>query len=106
MEGFSFPSALDWMVFLRKALDRVSARYISEPGLYLRSTLYRWSRNRSLCRPDLELKREASCKSISEVCGQPTKSLVFQMCNDDCALARRPELEVLSQSENISVLLG
>ena len=54
----------------------------------------------------LKLKREASCKSISEVCGQSTKSLVFQMCSGDCALAQRPELEVLSQSENISVLLG
>ena len=44
----------------------------------------------------LELKREACCKSIPEVCGQSTKLHVFQMCSGDCVLARRPEPEVLS----------
>ena len=41
-------SAMDRMVFLRKALDSVSGRYISEPDLYLRSISYCWICNRSL----------------------------------------------------------
>ena len=83
---------VDWMVFLRKALDKVSARYISEPGLYLQ---HRTAGVVTEVNGEaLELKREASCKSIPEVCGQSTKSAVFQMCSGDCVLARRPSFSI------------
>ena len=88
-------------MFFKEALDKVSAKYISEQGLYFKSTSYCWSRSSSLCR---RFGAEEAFKLIQEVCGRSTKSLVFQTCNDDYVLARKLEPEVLSQSDNSSLL--
>ena len=78
-------------MFLNKALDRVSSTFQSQTytlGQNLTTKVLT-----EVSGDVLKLKRQASCKSIPEVCSQSTKSLIFHMCGGDCTLARKPELE-------------